>query len=99
MTYAQIRNLAVQSAFIDQVRIAIVSAAINISSEAPETANHANRVAYALAVLRSPGSYAANMAEGVAQDATVQAAQTDANVMSAVGGQWNAYAGIAAEAA
>jgi hypothetical protein len=95
MTYAQIRNLAVQSAFIDQVRVAITTAAINISSEAPETANHANRVAYALAVLRSPGSYAAVMAEGAAQDSNVQAAPTDANIMSAVAGQWNAYAGTA----
>lgn len=94
MTYAQIRHLAVQTEFIDQVRVAITTAAINISSEAPETANHANRVAYALAVLRNPGGYAGVMAEGVAQDANVQAAQTDANVMSAVGGQWNAYSGL-----
>ena len=94
MTYAEIRGLAVKSSFIDQVRVAIVIAAINISSEAPETANHAKRVAYALRVLSSPGDFAANMAEGVAQDSGVQAAQTDANVMSAVGGQWNAYSGF-----
>ena len=95
MTYAQIRNLAVQNTFIDQVRVAITTAAINISAEAPETANHANRVAYALQVLRNPGGYAAVMAEGAAQDANVQTAQSDANVMSAVAGQWNAYAGTA----
>ena len=97
MTYAQIRNLAVQSAFIDQVRVAITTAAINISSEAPETANHTNRVAYALQVLRNPGGYASVMAEGAAQDVNVQAAQSDANVMGAVAGQWNAYSGIAVE--
>ena len=95
MTYAQIRNLAVKTEFIDQVRVAITTAAINISSEDAGTANHANRVAYALAVLRNPGGYAAVMAEGAAQDVNVQAAQTDANVMSAVAGQWNAYAGTA----
>lgn len=96
MTYAEIRHLAVQQSFIDQVRVAIVTAAINISSEAPETANYANRIALCKSVLHSPGSYAAVMAEGAAQDANVQTAQTDANIFSAVAGQWNAYAGTSA---
>jgi hypothetical protein len=95
MSFTTIWEQSVNSSFICQVQVAIVKAAIAISAEAPETANHTNRAAYALAVLRSPGSYAANMALGIATDATVQATPTDDAIYNAVAGQWNAYAGTA----
>lgn len=95
MTFAQIWALSVHQDFVNQVRVAIVKAAIAISAEAAQTANHANRVAYARNVLLNPQGYAANMALGIATDSSVQAEQSDANVYNATAGQWNAYAGVA----
>lgn len=94
MTYIEIRNAAVNQDFIDRVMIAIVSAAIAISAEASNTANHTDRVNYANAVLRNPSGYARNMAVGIATDATVQDTPTDAAIYDAVAGQWNGYAGV-----
>lgn len=94
MTYIEIRNVAVHQDFIDRVMVAIVTAAIAISAEASNTANHVNRVNYANAVLRNPSSFARNMAVGIATDATVQSTPTDAAIYNAVAGQWNGYAGV-----
>ena len=96
MTFTQIWALSVQQEFIGRVRVAIVKAAIAISAEGDQTPNHASRAAYARNVLLGPGSYAENMALGIATDANVQSAQTDDNIYNAVAGQWNAYAGTAA---
>lgn len=95
MTFAQINGLAVNSSFVEQVKIGIVKAAIAISAESDQTPNHANRVAYARAVLANPTGYASNMAFGIATNDDVQAAASDTNVYNAIAGQWNAYAGTA----
>lgn len=97
MTYIEIRNVAVNQDFIDRVMISIVMAAIAISAEASNAANHVNRVNYANAVLRNPPNFARNMAVGIATDTTVQSTPTDAAIYNAVAGQWNAYAGVEIE--
>lgn len=94
MTYAEIWARSVDQAFIAQVKVGIVKAAIAISAEAAETTNHTNRVTFARSVLLNPQGYAENMSLGVATDDTVQVTPSDANIYNAIAGQWNAYAGM-----
>lgn len=93
-TFSQARDIAVQQDNSDRVQIAIVKAALAISSEADTTPNYTNRVNFANQVLRSPASWAQIMIWGIVTDAMVQSAPTDANIYNAVAGQWNAYAGV-----
>ena len=93
-TYKQARDIAVDRDNIDRVQVAIVTAAIAISSESDATDNHTNRANYANQVLRSPATHARKMIWGVVTDATVQSDPTDSNIYNAIAGQWNAYAGV-----
>lgn len=94
-TYKEQWQQAVDVDNVLLVKVAIVKAAIAISAEDGETANHANRVALAQQVLQSPQAWAERFIWGVVTDATVQSAPSDANIYNAVAGQWNAYAGVA----
>lgn len=47
MTVKQIVNQANKATFYTRVAFIVLKAAQNVSSEAPSTANHANRLAYA----------------------------------------------------
>lgn len=89
-------NLSADATFVKRVEEAIVTAAIQISGE-----GSSNRTRLTRKVLANPSGYAALMAVGIAQDATVaadagspfnQALVTDAHITAAVTSQWNAYA-------
>lgn len=95
-TYGQIYDKTHNVDFVNRVEVAIVQAAIAISAESAQTANHANRVTLARQVLQSPKYWSEVMAVGVGTDAGVQSNPTDAAIYNAVAGQWNAYAGAAA---
>lgn len=93
ITYQDRWEYAKQHEVIVQVQQAAVKAAIAVSSEAPETANHANRVAFALLVVRNPEHWARVMAFGVVSQLTA-ANPSDATVDGKVAAIWNAYAGV-----
>lgn len=91
-TYAQ------SGPFQNQVKQAMLSAAVAISGEAQ--AFNRNRTALAIAVLQSPNSYVSQFAQAVANNATVSATiaaggasstATDAQIASAVSGAWDAF--------
>src|SRR4051794_20162207 len=92
-TYSQ------NNGFQNQVKQALVSAAIAISGEAQ--ANNRNRTSLAIAVLKNPSAYLPQFAQIVANDATVSASiaaggasasATDANIANAISAAWNAVA-------
>lgn len=93
-SYTQQWQQAVKQENINLVQVAIVQAAIAISAESDQTANHTNRVALARQVLADPSGWSERFVWGIVTDATVQSAPTDANIYNAVAGQWNAYAGV-----
>lgn len=89
-------NLSQDATFQKRVEAEIVTAALAIWSEASS-----NRTRLARKVLANPSGYAVLFAVGVATDANVaadagspetQANVTDAHIVAAVTGQWNAYA-------
>lgn len=96
LTYAQAFN-AMQggAAEVQRITAAAVRAALDISAESAQTANHANRVALAKAVLNAPLTYGPLFALGVAVDPTAVANMTDANYLAIVKQNWDAYAGVA----
>lgn len=92
-TYSQ--NATLQN----QVRQAMVSAAIAISGEAQ--AFNRNRTTLAIAVLKNPSAYLPQFTQIVANDATVSgtiaaggasATATDAQIAAAISAAWNAVA-------
>lgn len=92
-TYSQ--NATLQN----QVKQAMVSAAIAISSEAQ--AFNRNRTALAIAVLQSPNTFLPQFTQAVANDATVSSkiasggassTATDTDISNAVSAAWNAFA-------
>lgn len=94
-SYAAIYDKAHNIDFVNRVESAVVEAALAISAEDAQTANHANRVALAKQVLQAPKYWSEVMASGVASNATVQNSPNDANLLAAVNANWNAYAGAA----
>lgn len=90
LTYKQVREIAVNQDHIATVQVAIIKAALDISAEAPETPNHANRASLARSVLLNPEHYAKLMVWAVALTAVDT---KDAGVLGSVAGVWNAYAG------
>jgi hypothetical protein len=100
MNYLKVWQRSVDADFVNRVKVALVEAAIGIASEKPVVPNHANRVAQARAVLMDPDGHARRCALGVATDAAVQEQPgNDQLIANAVQAQWNAYAGVAVEAA
>jgi hypothetical protein len=83
--------------FLQRIAISLVKAAIAISSEATGTANHANRVALAKAVVNSPDNFATLFAVGITGQLAVgpdPTIITDAQIDGQVSGIWNTYAGV-----
>lgn len=85
--------------FQNQVKQAMISAAIAVSGEAQ--AFNRNRTALAIDVLQHPNVWLAQFAQAVANDATISASiaaggasatATDAQIQTAVNGIWNAFA-------
>lgn len=94
------RDLAADSGFIDRVRMAAISAAIDVASESRKTAN-VNRTNLARQVLMSPQRWGELMAQAVAVNGTINAkfasgeAVPDGDIQFVVASLWNAYAGEA----
>ena len=88
-------NIATDDSFKRRVQIAMLNAAIAISSEATVTPNHTNRANYAKAVLNDPEHYMPLFSLAVtANDATLTATSPDAAINAAVASVWNALAGV-----
>lgn len=93
MTLATQVTAATDPVFVGLVQQAIIVAAINISAEARNTPDDANRIAFAKSVLNSPASFAPNFAQGVASQG-LDKNSADAAISTAVAAIWNAYAGV-----
>ncbi len=88
-------NIATDDSFKRRVQIAMLNAAIAISSEATATPNHTNRANYAKAVLNDPERYMPLFSLAIcAFDATLTSASPDASINTAVASVWNALAGV-----
>ncbi len=79
--------------YLAKVTQSAVKTAIAVNSEAPATAHHAVRVAFATSVLNSPTEMGKRIAHGVATQVS-GATPTDINIDTAVSSIWNAYAGV-----
>ena len=79
--------------YLAKVTQSAVKTAIAVNSEAPATAFHAQRVAFATAVLNNPSDLGRKLTHGVATQVS-GATPTDANIDTAVSAIWNAYAGV-----
>jgi len=78
-----------------RIEVAVVTAAIAIANEAPETPNHAERKALALKVVAAPETYAAILAYGVCANVTIATAgeaTTDNDIQFVVNSLWDTYA-------
>src|SRR5260370_16154370 len=85
--------------FVQQVTVAMTSAAIAIAAEATATLNHNNRVLLAKAVAANPTYWGPLFALGVATNLalnsiTAATLPTDANVQNSVNSIWNTFAGV-----
>lgn len=92
-------TFAQSAPFQNQVKQAMISAAIAISGEAQ--ALNRNRTALAIDVLQRPNVWLAQFAQAVANDTTVSASiasggasatATDVQIQNAVNASWNAFA-------
>jgi len=87
-------DTAGDDSFRRKVEVAMCAAAIAIQGEAPATANHANRAAYAKLVLNAPDIYAPLFSlAACAFDSTLTTVSADAAIQTAVNSVWNALAG------
>ena len=93
------RKLAQDQAFQDRVRVAVVTAAVNVLAEDPAAPNHAARFSFASRVLMGPGPWGAIIAEAVAVNTTIAAEASagdeipDGDIQFVVNGLVDAYAG------
>ena len=94
MSFRDSIDLAQSTAFVARVQGAMVKSAIAVAAEAPATAGHAVRVAWATQVLRDPAHYAARLAFGVAANAAITPESTDSDIEFTVNSLWDAYAGV-----
>lgn len=78
--------------YIQQVEMSIVNSAISIQNEAPATANHSARSAFALKVLGAPRVYAELMAPGFSTGGAVPQGSADSAFDTRAAAIWNAYA-------
>jgi len=87
-------SIARDEGFIERVMVAACAVAIQIQSEPPATANHANRAAYAKLVLNDPQHYAPLFSLAIcANDATLTSASPDSAIQTGISAVWNALAG------
>lgn len=98
MSYIQQFQRALETEFQRRVMVAAAVAAQNISSEASNTPNHANRVGLARSVAASPdvpGPYAFPFALAVAVNAAINDQSSDSDIQFTVNSVWDALAGSA----
>lgn len=91
LTYAEIRDVAVNQDFIAKLAVAVADTAITVYTEAPATPSHAERAAYATQVVKSPESVAQQMAWAAV---LLSADDADATLAATVLVLWNAFAGV-----
>ena len=84
--------LSTDNSFIQRVKMAIISTAIAVQSEAISTANHSQRSSYAILVLANPDRYAQIMAPGMTVDGSTNVNSTDAALETRASAIFNAYA-------
>jgi hypothetical protein len=72
-TRAQQAQLIKNQTFLDQLAGALLAAASQVINESANAQNHANRLAYANAILVNPALQASFMAPGVLTNATISA--------------------------
>lgn len=91
MSYSDSAILAIDPNFIARVEVAIVERAILVIQEIDTTANHANRVRHANAVVRNPSGWAKIMVWGVVSSLSITALSSDTIIATQVSGIWNTY--------
>lgn len=105
MAYIDSANLAIDATFQQTIRVAMVTAALNIMTESSNTANHTQRAVFAENILRNPNEYiysfafavACNPAIPVQQDKTTGEYTTtasDSDIQFTVNSDFNSLAGI-----
>lgn len=72
-TRAQQAQLIKNQTFLDQLAGSLLAAAVQVTNEGANFANHANRLLYANAILVNPAAQAAFMAPGVLTNPTISA--------------------------
>jgi hypothetical protein len=99
MTLLASRQLAQNQLFQDRVRVAVVTAAVNLLAEDTATPNHNRRASFANRVLMGPGPWGAIIAEAVAVNTTIAGKAADGtdipddDIQFVVNGLVDAYAG------
>ena len=78
--------------FVQRVQMLAQKAAIDISSEAVDTAKHAQRIAFGNKVLLNPSWHAELIAQGVVTNVAINAESSDSDIQFTINSQWNAYA-------
>lgn len=73
--------------------VAIAKTAIDIASEATTVADHANRAAFAKAVLQNPGLYTGAFTIALTSEGLDQATATDTAIRNMVATVWNGFSG------
>ncbi len=86
--YANAQN----GGLLQKIQEAICSTALDIQSEATNTALHAQRSAWALLVLQNPTGYAAMMAYAMCADGAIDTSSTDSAIKTRASSVWNAFA-------
>ena len=93
MTYLEQHTATQDSVFVGRVKQALIKASMDIANEAPETANHANRIRLCNAALLDPEAWAREMSCAVAANWAITSADAaDTDIYNAVAAAWDAYA-------
>jgi hypothetical protein len=94
MSYIGQDNLANDSQFLQRVRVAMVTAAVNIQAEVNTTPNHTNRSNYAKLVLNAPDQYLQPFSNAAVSNAAITAASLDSDIQFQVNAVFSALAGV-----
>ena len=108
ITSYQAQRLAEDTTFLRRVRNALAKSAFVVLDESTATTSHADRAAYARKVLASLEAYAAQIAKSLVTRSVIDSSTvsydydigaivtdaTDANIKTAIDGDWNKYAGV-----
>jgi hypothetical protein len=91
-TYTQQSTLANDATFQARVQVAMVQAAVAISTESAATVNHTKRIALAGTVLAAPSVWMSRVTLAVVADTSITSASTDAVIAARVSAVWDALA-------
>lgn len=89
-------TLANDGVFQNKIQAAMVLAAVNISAEPSTTHNVVDQKRFALAsqVLNNPASFVVRFANTAIAAGTLTSQSSDGDIFAALGGIWNALAGV-----